>query len=402
MDIEVVIGANYGDEGKGLFTEYLCRIKSSPIVVLSNGGCQRGHTVNNIEKRIQHIFHHFGSGTIIGIPTVFSKTFLLNPIKFIEEKRELENENIHPVAFRASGCLLQLPGDMLVNQATEKARGLGKHGSCGWGIWETKVRNQQHHMLTFDEFESFDYAKKKATYLDCLEWQLCNRLHGIYKPHYVKELMYIKEEGFIKHFIQDFEEMSKDVKSVGANDLVDVGWEKFLHKDINTLVVENGQGLLLDSEYAPKDENGFTTIHATPSRCGLAGSLEAVGKTTCDDNIVANYVTRTYFTRHGAGPFPEETPNLEYDDKTNMPNDYQDSMKFGVMTDSHAEKLIKRVEHDAFDGVGKASKLNIVATHCNEAMLPSILKHKCTCMSYEDDSKKVVRNEQIPEDEDIH
>ena len=79
MTIEAVIGANYGDEGKGLFTEYLCRNRPSPIVVLSNGGSQRGHTVSNHETSIRHVFHHFGSGTLLGVPSVYSKTFLLNP-----------------------------------------------------------------------------------------------------------------------------------------------------------------------------------------------------------------------------------------------------------------------------------------------------------------------------------
>ena len=67
MTIEAVIGANYGDEGKGLFTEYLCRSRPSPIVVLSNGGSQSDHTVNNPEIGIRHVLHHFGSGTLLGI-----------------------------------------------------------------------------------------------------------------------------------------------------------------------------------------------------------------------------------------------------------------------------------------------------------------------------------------------
>lgn len=45
MKIETVIGANYGDEGKGQTTYEICRKYGRPIVVLTNGGCQRGHTV---------------------------------------------------------------------------------------------------------------------------------------------------------------------------------------------------------------------------------------------------------------------------------------------------------------------------------------------------------------------
>lgn len=60
-DIKIVIGANFGDEGKGLMTDYFSQ-KSNSIVVCSNGGAQRGHTVTT-PTAIRHVFHHFGSGT---------------------------------------------------------------------------------------------------------------------------------------------------------------------------------------------------------------------------------------------------------------------------------------------------------------------------------------------------
>ena len=63
MEIKAVIGANYGDEGKGLVTNFLARKAISenkcPIVVLNNGGAQRGHTV--VVGNNKHIFHHFGT-----------------------------------------------------------------------------------------------------------------------------------------------------------------------------------------------------------------------------------------------------------------------------------------------------------------------------------------------------
>ena len=63
-DIKIVIGANFGDEGKGLMTDYF---SSNPntIVVCSNGGAQRGHTVFESTTGTRHVFHHFGSGTLI-------------------------------------------------------------------------------------------------------------------------------------------------------------------------------------------------------------------------------------------------------------------------------------------------------------------------------------------------
>ena len=391
MHIEAVIGANYGDEGKGLFTEYLCRNRPSPLVVLSNGGCQRGHTVNNVEHGIRHVFHHFGSGTLLNVPSVFSKTFLLNPIKYIEEKKELESIGIKPTAFRAPGCLVQLPCDMLTNQAIERARGFGRHGSCGWGIWETKVRNSEHALLSFEQFASYDCKKKMATYLDCLEWQIENRLKGVYAPIYAEELSHVKDNGFIAHFIKDFEDMAREVKALDSDSLLeaDLGICGF---DAETLVVECGQGLLLDKKYAPIDENGSTDIHTTPSSCGMVGAVDAVGDGIDASIVTANYVSRTYFTRHGAGPFPEEDASVAFKDETNISNEYQGSLRFGKIDETSAAQLLIRIAYDALGGcVPNANRYNLVMTHCNEAMPSAKAMSHASFFSFEDDSRKFLR-----------
>lgn len=360
MDIEVVIGANYGDEGKGLTTEFCCRRHANPIVVLSNGGCQRGHTVSNVEKGIQHVFHHFGSGTLFGVPSVYSKTFLLNPIKYNEEKKELESKGIKPIAFRAPSCVLQLPSDMFTNQMIEKARGLGKHGSCGWGIWETKVRNRDYFQLTFEQFASFDFKKKKSICLDCLEWQIENRLRGVDKSVFYEELHYIRDANFIMHFIKDFEEMADNVTILDNDNLLETNLDA-CGFDVEVMIVENAQGLLLDKKYAPKDENGRTDIHSTPSKCGLEGALEALGEDVPLDDVSTFYVSRTYLTRHGNGPFPEEDTSINFTDKTNVYNEYQGNIRFGSFSIDAIDKLLNRINID-----GSSSRINVVLTHCNE------------------------------------
>ena len=171
MKIEVVIGANYGDEGKGLFTEHLCRNRPKPLVVMSNGGCQRGHTVNNVERGARHVFHHFGSGTLVGAPTLCSNDFLLNPIAFVKEHDELVKLGTSPDVHRMSRCTLQLPSDMFINQQLEKHRSASnaRHGSCGWGIWETKVRNKQFKTLTAEDFLSLSEKDQRKCMNDVLE-----------------------------------------------------------------------------------------------------------------------------------------------------------------------------------------------------------------------------------------
>ena len=85
MDIKIVIGAQYGDEGKGRTVDYFTReCKNGDMaVVLTNGGAQRGHTVVKGDKR--HIFHHFGSGTMNCADTIISEIFQVNPMVFSTE-----------------------------------------------------------------------------------------------------------------------------------------------------------------------------------------------------------------------------------------------------------------------------------------------------------------------------
>ena len=382
MKIEVVIGANYGDEGKGLFTEYLCRNRPKPIVVMSNGGCQRGHTVNNIEKGIRHVFHHFGSGTLVGAPTVFSKTFLLNPIAFAKEYDELRKLNVLPDAARSPRCILQLPSDMFINQQLEKHRSMSnsKHGSCGWGIWETIIRNKEYKSLSFEDFLEISLDDKKKYLDDALEWQIENRLKcedGLKIDEDILKI--IRSDNFINHFIDDFCFMEMQCPMTTSDDLVAYA-ENGCYE---TVVVENAQGLLLDKRYAPKDENGRTDIHTTPSKTGLDGALEALNSNISHDDIAANYITRSYITRHGAGPFPEYVENMHFDDKTNIPNEYQDSLKFGKMTFDASTKLFDRIKIDSKD-----VNYKLVVTHLNE-MSCRMIEENANYFSYEDDSRKI-------------
>ena len=382
MNIEAVIGANYGDEGKGLFTEYLCRNRPKPLVVMSNGGCQRGHTVNNKEHGVRHVFHHFGSGTLVGAPTLFSKTFLLNPIAFAKEHDELRKLGVLPDAYRSPECVLQLPSDMFINQQLEKHRSLSgsKHGSCGWGIWETIVRNKSYKPLLFEDFLNLDMESKKKYLDDALDWQIENRLRcedGLKIDESILKI--IRSKSFCNHFIDDFCGMEMNCVCLESDNLVEcaenAGYE--------TIVVENAQGLLLDKKYAPKDENGRTDIHSTPSKTGTEGALDAVGDYAKADSIVLNYISRTYITRHGAGPFPENTSGLSYDDITNCPNEHQDAMRFGKMTYEVAKALLERMSVDS-----KGTQKKLALTHMNEARC-RLLEENADYFSYDDDSTSI-------------
>jgi adenylosuccinate synthase len=183
--------------------------------------------------------------------------------------------------------------------------------------------------------------------------------------------------------------MTRNSIVINTDNLLEVDWTKY-RIEVDTLVVENGQGLLLDKEYAPIDENGRTDIHTTPSNCGIKGVITAFGDFDYKTTINANYITRTYFTRHGNGPFPEYSNSLTFIDKTNKPNDYQDSLRFGYMTDDDVYELWNRVNRDFRLTENTKGNISVVATHCNEIVPHNTLKKYVTYYSYEDDSKKII------------
>ena len=133
---KIVIGANFGDEGKGLTTDYLSMGGNDPIVVRFNGGAQAGHTVQTIDNKA-HVFHHVGSGSFLDIPTFLSKFFIVNPTAFVLELEELEALSMKPRLYLDIRAPLTTPYDMIINWAIETKRGNSRHGSCGFGIDQT-------------------------------------------------------------------------------------------------------------------------------------------------------------------------------------------------------------------------------------------------------------------------
>ena len=84
-EVKVVIGANYGDEGKGLMTNYFAykaiEQNKKCLNVLFNGGAQRGHTVEN--GNFRHVFHAFGAASYQNIDTFYNRHCMVNTLIFL-------------------------------------------------------------------------------------------------------------------------------------------------------------------------------------------------------------------------------------------------------------------------------------------------------------------------------
>lgn len=351
-NIKVVIGANFGDEGKGLMTDYFCHQAAlrgeNCIAVCHNGGAQRGHTVDTPEG-LHHVFHHFGSGTFAGADTYFAEEFILNPMVFRQEWKELKKLGIEPKVYINDRCMVSTPFDMIMNQVLEEKRAENRHGSCGLGIHETIERHKQG-CVSFSSVFLSDYDGLNRINLEIIRDKYFSRRMddlGISLDDEWAEIFY--SDSLIENFLCDLEFMN--THSIRMD-------EEVLNK-YETVVFEGGQGLLLDQnneEYFP---------HLTPSNTGLKNPEEMIKRLFPDSNVEVCYVTRPYLTRHGAGRLDNEcykeeiNPNME--DLTNVPNPHQGTLRYGKMDFS---ELARRVHEDfsCRNGWG----LSVAVTHRNE------------------------------------
>ena len=283
--------------------------------VLYNGGAQRGHTAKG------HVYHCFGSGAAQGADTYYTKNFMFNPVAWWFEFKELDQK---PMLYVKQNCRITTPYDVRINQLIEKARGNKRHGSCGLGIFETRKRSEEFSGLYARDLKDSEKLYKKL-----------KLIKDVWVPARCKELgiEYTNDNPYeFDNFISCVEQMFKSgkVKVVIDNDIM------FKY---DTIIFEGGQGIML-SETNKKD-----FPHLTPSITQFMGAqteLEFLYHYT-DAQFEFCSMTRPYLTRHGAGPLPHECKKEELSDKiidkTNMPNEWQGSLRFAPIDIEAARRL---------------------------------------------------------------
>ena len=311
-----VIGANFGDEGKGLMTDFFCRTDSSVINIRSNGGAQAGHTVCTRDSK-RHIFSHIGSGSFSGADTYLSGYFILNPMLFSRELKQLGNDTGN--IFIDRRCRVTLPCDMLLNQFAETMRGNNRHGSCGVGIFETIVRSRDNR-YAFD----YDYVLKNGRnavkgMINRITAEYCRKRaaeRGISGNAEKKLLEMLANDMLTENYLDDLYAMAAFCRHA----------DERIIEEYDTAVFEGAQGLMLDQnrkDYFP---------HLTPSDTGMKNIRAILDKLEKRETEIC-YVTRSFFTRHGAGRFDTESETIaeEYGlyDKTNAPNEFQGTFRYG-------------------------------------------------------------------------
>jgi adenylosuccinate synthase len=331
MFARAVIGASFGDEGKGLVTDYLCA-QGAGMVVRFNGGAQAGHTVVAPDGR-RHVFAHFGSGTLAGVSTFLSPFFVCNPIAFFRERKVLADIGVSPTVYAHPDCLITTFADMMINQTLENRRAGKRHGSCGLGVNETIERSQVPELkITMSDLWNGISTLEARVATICKDYAAFRTGAPLNEP------------AMIEAFLQGCWAFADAVHPLGI-------------AQCKEPVFEGAQGLLLDQhnkEFFP---------HLTRSNTGIRNVRELCQKAGID-KIEPYYVSRTYLTRHGAGPLPGEDAKLRYDDDTNVENQWQQKLRFAPLD---VKALRARC---AADWGGTDYKL--VLTHCDQRPAPCV------------------------------
>lgn len=350
-DVKFVIGANYGDEGKGLVSANLAanaqERKEKCLTVLYNGGAQRGHTVEY--NGFRHVYHHFAAGTPFGSDTFFHEDFLINPMTFVQEHDEIAK------CYISTGCRVVTPFDMIANQFAEQGRDV-RHGSCGMGIFETITRyndgggrmltRKVGDLYTFFNDSLYDYITDVQRYYEHRKGIRFDSIPGL------------DVEGLKRHWVDDFNAMIDDVYIV-------YDWSvKSLLNHYDVIIFEGGQGLALDMD------NMADFPHLTPSNTGCKKMIPFIIDTLGEDTPVElYYTTRSYLTRHGNGPMPNGylDHSMIEQDMTNHPNPWQGTLRLAGFTSKSIADMMGRIYKDKSETYGMDNVVcNLVVTHTNE------------------------------------
>jgi adenylosuccinate synthase len=307
----IVLGLGYGDEGKGLATDWLCRRHQPALVVRFNGGAQAGHTVTEADGR-RHVFSSFGAGTLAGVPTLWAAACPFAPGPALAELAALQQFGAAPQLLLDAKSPLTTPYDVLYNRALEDARGATRHGSVGAGFGATVARHE--HLALRLTVRDLLTRSALATGLERIRAHYRTLLAGEVPDFAFDEFDYDHTD---QQFLAAAERVAELHHAGGAMQVVESA-AVLAQVGTRALVLEGAQGILLDMEAGqfPHVTRSYTTSRQALAllRAHLPRHLPQL-----------HYVTRAYLTRHGAGSLPHEQPLplQNHEQETNQLHTYQ-------------------------------------------------------------------------------
>ncbi|MCP5416381.1 MAG: adenylosuccinate synthase [Chromatiaceae bacterium] len=277
----VVIGTQWGDEGKGKIVDLLT--DRAQAVVRFQGGHNAGHTLVIDGKKT--VLHLIPSGVLRdGVRCLIGNGVVLSPSALLEELKMLE-ENGVPAIERlgiSESCPLILPYHIALDQAREKARGKQAIGTTGRGIGPAYEDKVSRRGIRFGELlDATRFEKRLSEVMD---------YHNFALQHYYK--------CDVVDYQQVLEESLAQAESLAslAEDIP--GTLHRMQQQGDNIMFEGAQGALLDIDHG-------TYPYVTSSNTTAGGACTGTGVGPRNIDYVLGIV-KAYTTRVGAGPFPTE------------------------------------------------------------------------------------------------
>jgi adenylosuccinate synthase len=276
MSVNVIVGLQWGDEGKGKVVDWLAQ--SADMVIRFQGGCNAGHTV--IVGDETYKLHLIPSGIlnpnticVLGAEVVIDMEVLLNEINGLKSRGiSVENLYISPYAH------VTMPYHKQIDLAEEKKRGSNAIGTTGKGIGPTytdKVKRNGIRLIDIedeDEFSTLYFTK----FIDYGAYDSVSAADS-----YSKIINLYKE---LKPYVRDATKLVYDYK-----------------KAYKTIIMEGAQGTMLDI-------NSIDYPYVTSSHTVSGAACLGTGIAPMDVTDVTG-VAKIYATRVGSGAFPTELEN---------------------------------------------------------------------------------------------
>ena len=276
----VVLGSQWGDEGKGKIVDLLTEKASA--VARFQGGHNAGHTLVVDGKTT--ILHLIPSGILReGVTCFIGNGVVLAPDALLKEMKELEDNNV-PVRERlriSPNCPLIMPYHVALDQAREAKRGTGKIGTTGRGIgpaYEDKV------------------ARRAIKLADLFRDDLEEKLRNLIEYHNFQLTQYYKVEAIdFDETLKLCQEWKEEIKGMVTDVTEDLNQLRLAGKN---LMFEGAQGTLLDI-----DHGTYPFVTSSSVTAGGVSTGTGIGPLYLDYVLG---ITKAYTTRVGSGPFPTE------------------------------------------------------------------------------------------------
>jgi adenylosuccinate synthase len=278
--VDVLLGLQWGDEGKGKIVDYLA--EKYDVVARFQGGPNAGHTLVLNGKK--HVLHTIPSGVFrAGVINIIGNGVVIDPTTL---RREMENLIAAEVPFKdhlyiSKKAHLILPSHRMLDAVMEAAKGVEKIGSTLRGIGPTYTDKVARRGLRIGDIFAPDFEKRynelkavhqeMASIYPAVEFDLAGE-----EVRWMESIQYLKQYQFVEgeYFINQLLEQGK------------------------TVLAEGAQGSMLDIDFG-------TYPFVTSSNTITAGVCNGLGVAPNKIGEVIG-ITKAYCTRVGGGPFPTE------------------------------------------------------------------------------------------------